>query len=69
MPSKHPAIHAASAACQGVLVMGDISLRVLSIHSIMRRVYLPVFVEGANVSMGDMHFSQGDGEVSTSCSL
>lgn len=27
------------------------------------RVYLPVFVEGANLSMGDMHFSQGDGEV------
>jgi acetamidase/formamidase len=23
-----------------------------------------VFVEGANLSMGDMHFSQGDGEVS-----
>lgn len=29
-----------------------------------RRVFLPVFVEGANLSMGDMHFSQGDGEVS-----
>jgi hypothetical protein len=28
------------------------------------RVYLPVFVEGAHLSMGDMHFSQGDGEVS-----
>jgi len=28
------------------------------------KVYLPVFVEGANLSMGDMHFSQGDGEVS-----
>lgn len=27
-------------------------------------VYLPVFVEGANLSTGDMHFSQGDGEVS-----
>uniref|UniRef100_A0A0D6QUG1 Formamidase n=1 Tax=Araucaria cunninghamii TaxID=56994 RepID=A0A0D6QUG1_ARACU len=27
------------------------------------KVYLPVFVEGANLSMGDMHFSQGDGEV------
>jgi len=27
-------------------------------------VYLPVFVDGANLSMGDMHFSQGDGEVS-----
>jgi len=28
------------------------------------RVYLPVFIEGANLSLGDMHFSQGDGEVS-----
>lgn len=26
--------------------------------------YFPVFVPGANLSMGDMHFSQGDGEVS-----
>ena len=30
----------------------------------LRQVYFPVFVEGANLSMGDMHFSQGDGEVS-----
>lgn len=28
------------------------------------KVYFPVFVDGANLSMGDMHFSQGDGEVS-----
>ncbi|XP_024535804.1 putative formamidase C869.04 [Selaginella moellendorffii] len=27
------------------------------------KVYFPVFVEGANLSMGDMHFSQGDGEI------
>lgn len=27
-------------------------------------MYFPVFVDGANLSMGDMHFSQGDGEVS-----
>merc|ERR1719201_875894 len=27
-------------------------------------VYFPVFVEGGLLSMGDMHFSQGDGEVS-----
>lgn len=33
-------------------------------HPPTPRVYLPVFVEGANLSMGDMHFSQGDGEVS-----
>eukprot|EP00961_Rhodomonas_salina_P305291 3941925-Rhodomonas_salina.5 len=25
---------------------------------------MQVFVPGANLSMGDMHFSQGDGEVS-----
>lgn len=28
------------------------------------RAYFPVFVEGANLSMGDIHFSQGDGEIS-----
>ncbi|XP_020518159.1 uncharacterized protein LOC18421850 isoform X3 [Amborella trichopoda] len=28
------------------------------------KVYLPVFVDGGNFSTGDMHFSQGDGEVS-----
>ncbi|OMP01854.1 Acetamidase/Formamidase [Corchorus olitorius] len=28
------------------------------------KIYLPVFIEGANLSTGDMHFSQGDGEVS-----
>lgn len=28
------------------------------------KIYFPVFVDGANLSMGDMHFSQGDGEVS-----
>lgn len=28
------------------------------------KIYFPVFVEGANLSLGDMHFSQGDGEVS-----
>eukprot|EP00889_Picochlorum_renovo_P002763 jgi/Picre1/29793/NNA_005175.t1 len=28
------------------------------------RIYFPVFVEGALLSMGDIHFSQGDGEVS-----
>lgn len=26
--------------------------------------YFPVYVDGANLSMGDIHFSQGDGEVS-----
>ncbi len=28
------------------------------------RAYFPVFVKGANLSMGDIHFSQGDGEIS-----
>ncbi|KAG6836372.1 hypothetical protein H0H93_008733 [Arthromyces matolae] len=28
------------------------------------RCYLPVFVSGANLSLGDLHFSQGDGEIS-----
>lgn len=27
-------------------------------------VYFPVYVRGANLSMGDIHFSQGDGEIS-----
>lgn len=27
------------------------------------RVFYPVFVKGANLSFGDMHFSQGDGEI------
>ena len=28
------------------------------------RIYFPVYVEGAKLSMGDIHFSQGDGEIS-----
>ena len=28
------------------------------------KVYLPVHVEGAKFSVGDLHFSQGDGEIS-----
>ena len=27
------------------------------------KVYLPVYVDGANLSVGDLHFSQGDGEI------
>lgn len=27
------------------------------------RIFFPVYVDGANLSMGDMHFSQGDGEI------
>lgn len=28
------------------------------------RVYLPVYVDGAKFSVGDLHYSQGDGEIS-----
>jgi formamidase len=28
------------------------------------RLYLPVYVPGGNLSVGDLHFSQGDGEIS-----
>lgn len=28
------------------------------------RIYFPVYLKGANLSMGDIHFSQGDGEIS-----
>jgi formamidase len=28
------------------------------------RVYFPVYIPGARLSMGDIHFSQGDGEIS-----
>lgn len=28
------------------------------------RIYFPVYLEGAKLSMGDIHFSQGDGEIS-----
>jgi formamidase len=28
------------------------------------RIYFPVYVDGARLSMGDIHFSQGDGEIS-----
>ena len=27
------------------------------------RIYFPVYVDGAKLSMGDLHFSQGDGEI------
>ncbi|GLV54981.1 formamidase [Dictyobacter sp. S3.2.2.5] len=27
------------------------------------RVYFPVYIKGANLSLGDLHFSQGDGEI------
>jgi formamidase len=39
---------------------GNCDIKDLSLGS---RVYFPVYVEGANLSMGDIHFSQGDGEI------
>jgi formamidase len=27
------------------------------------KIYFPVYVDGAGLSMGDLHFSQGDGEI------
>lgn len=40
---------------------GNVDIKNLSKGS---RVYFPVFVPGANLSVGDLHFSQGDGEIS-----
>src|SRR5690606_1114634 len=28
------------------------------------RIFFPIYIPGANLSMGDIHFSQGDGEIS-----
>lgn len=40
---------------------GNCDIKNLSIGS---KLFLPVYVPGANLSMGDIHFSQGDGEIS-----
>ncbi|MGH9129747.1 MAG: formamidase [Acidimicrobiales bacterium] len=40
---------------------GNVDIKNLSKGS---RVYFPVYVRGANLSVGDLHFSQGDGEIS-----
>lgn len=45
------------------------SFQILIQHSIKNlsrgsKVYLPVHVAGAKFSVGDLHFSQGDGEIS-----
>lgn len=40
---------------------GNCDIKNLSLGS---RLYLPVYVEGAHLSVGDIHFSQGDGEIS-----
>lgn len=40
---------------------GNTDIKNISIGS---RIFFPVFVEGALFAMGDLHFSQGDGEIS-----
>jgi formamidase len=40
---------------------GNIDIKNISRGS---RVYIPVYVKGAKLSLGDIHFSQGDGEIS-----
>ncbi len=40
---------------------GNVDIKNLTIGS---RIYFPVYVEGAKLSLGDLHFSQGDGEIS-----
>lgn len=39
---------------------GNLDIKNLTIGS---RLYLPVYVKGAGLSLGDLHFSQGDGEI------
>lgn len=33
------------------------------------RVYFPAYVKGAGLSMGDIHWSQGDGEITLCCAI
>ena len=40
---------------------GNVDIKNLGVGS---RVYYPVYVPGANFSIGDLHFAQGDGEIS-----
>lgn len=39
---------------------GNCDIKDLTVGS---RIYFPVYVEGAKLSLGDLHFSQGDGEI------
>ena len=41
----------------GMLLVARMQIKNLSKGS---RCYFPVFVKGANLSVGDLHFSQGD---------
>lgn len=49
------------AAYKSVQLLIQYSIKNLSRGS---KVYLPVHVAGAKFSVGDLHFSQGDGEIS-----
>jgi len=40
---------------------GNLGIKNLTVGS---RIYFPVYVKGAGLSLGDLHFSQGDGEIS-----
>lgn len=40
---------------------GNVDIKNLTVGT---RVYFPVYVDGAKLSLGDLHFSQGDGEIS-----
>lgn len=40
---------------------GNVDIKNLSRGS---RCYFPVYIDGANLAIGDLHFSQGDGELS-----
>lgn len=40
---------------------GNCDIKNITIGS---KLYLPVYVDGANLSVGDLHFCQGDGEIS-----
>jgi len=39
---------------------GNVDIKDLTVGS---RIYFPVYVDGAKLSVGDLHFSQGDGEI------
>jgi formamidase len=39
---------------------GNCDIKNLTVGS---RIYFPVYVDGAKLSLGDLHFSQGDGEI------
>lgn len=39
---------------------GNLDIKNLTVGS---RIYFPVYVKGAGLSLGDLHFSQGDGEI------